>query len=457
MKIGLLILRQDVQHTQQGGNAVDARYYISHARHEFRTCYISKSNAEADIDEICSNGYDRFLNYMVAESEDTVRVAAITKYLEAKGVPLLNDQTGANQDMKMSVVRNINGLNPAFATGQSWFCLVMDMGLETKVFTPGQQVSSHCLDRETSHPASANFVFVTDAPLKAELESIASDLFKATCSGFACTRIELISTGDAISLEGRICPPRAFSPREAATYEDLVIEKEFAGGHMAFFDMIVASKEMRSGQDSDRNRHLASVYDGFAPRYSAARANTGLSRMQEDLSRDYDFSGTVLDLACGSGEFGAILHDRGVAAKITGSDLSPGMTQSPYIQNHYEKPLLIGPMDELVMSVNAFDNVVCFAAFQFLDPVHLTAFLARMFMVAKRSVTAIHEDLTEAYIENMKKRHGELCTNFNHVSTLEEFGVPEGWKQVRMERFSLYDNPNLGETVYGFVIRFERL
>ena len=118
---------------------------------------------------------------------------------------------------------------------------------------------------------------------------------------------------------------------------------------MAFFDMIVASKEMRSGQDSDRNRHLASVYDGFAPRYSAARANTGLSRMQEDLSRDYDFSGTVLDLACGSGEFGAILHDRGVAAKITGSDLSPGMTQSPYIQNHYEKPLLIGPMDELVM------------------------------------------------------------------------------------------------------------
>ena len=80
-----------------------------------------------------------------------------------------------------------------------------------------------------------------------------------------------------------------------------------------------------------------------------------------------------------------------------------------------------------------------------------------MFMVAERSVTAIHEDLTEAYIENMKKRNGELCTNFNHVSTLEEFGVPDGWKQIRMERFTLYDNPNLGETVYGFVIRFERL
>ncbi|KAJ5188102.1 Major facilitator superfamily domain general substrate transporter [Penicillium cf. griseofulvum] len=471
MKIGLLILRQDFQH---GGNAVDARYYISHDRHEFETCYISKSNAEADIDEICRNRYDIFLNYMVgkakrekedvadhcqqvAESGDAVRVAAIIKYIEAKGVPLLNNLTGAHQDVKTSVVRNINGPNLEIAAGQNWFCLVMDMGLETKVFTPGQQVSSHCLDREVSHSASANFTFVTNAPLKAELESIALDLFKATYSGFSCIGIELVSHGDAVSLEGRICPPRVFSPSEASTYEDLVIKKEFPGGHMAFFDTLVASKEMRSGQDSDRNQHLASVYDGFAPRYSAARANTGLSSMQEDLSRDYDFSGTVLDLACGSGEFGAILHDRRVAAKITGSDLSQGMTQSSYIQAHYEQPLLIGPMDEVIMSLHDFDHVVCFAAFQFLDPVHLTAFLARMFMIAKRSVTAIHEDLTEAYIENMKKRNGELCTNFNHVSTLEDFGVPRGWKQVRMERFPLYDNPNLGETVYGFVVRFERL
>ncbi|KAA8651096.1 hypothetical protein EYZ11_005316 [Aspergillus tanneri] len=103
-----------------------------------------------------------------------------------------------------------------------------------------------------------------------------------------------------------------------------------------------------------------------------------------------------------------------------------------------------------------FDHVVCFAAFQFLDPVHLTACLARMFMVARKSVTAIHEDLSDTYIENMKKRNGELCTNFNHISTLEEFGVPKGWKQVLMKHFPLYDNPNIGEVVYGFAIRFER-
>ncbi|KAI1360189.1 hypothetical protein F5Y08DRAFT_317896, partial [Xylaria arbuscula] len=108
-------------------------------------------------------------------------------------------------------------------------------------------------------------------------------------------------------------------------------------------------------------------------------------------------------------------------------------------------------------TVPSFDHVVCFAAFQFLDPVHLTACLARMFMVAQKSVTAIHEDLTDAYIENMKSRNGALCSNFNHISTLEEFGIPKGWRQILKDRIPLYDNSNLGETVYGFAIRFEKV
>jgi hypothetical protein len=79
-----------------------------------------------------------------------------------------------------------------------------------------------------------------------------------------------------------------------------------------------------------------------------------------------------------------------------------------------------------------------------------------MFMVAQKSVTAIIEGLTEASIENMKQRNGDLCNIFNHITTLEDFGVPKGWNLVLMERFPLYDNPNLGETVYGMAVRFER-
>ncbi|KAE8382757.1 hypothetical protein BDV26DRAFT_224172 [Aspergillus bertholletiae] len=332
----------------------------------------------------------------------------------------------------------------------------MEMGLDTMAFTPAQYAASEDFRRENLDAPLADVSWVEEGPLQSILKSTARDVLQSSSNGFVRVEASLNIEPGHIYLEGLLHTPRAFSAEKYNTYEDVVIEKEFPGGHAAFFDMLITSKQIRLGRDHERNQHLAGVYDGFAPRYHAARANTGLSRMQQDLSKDYDFSGTVLDLACGNGEFGAMLHEHGVSAKISGIDVSEGMTRSSYIQDHYEKPLFIGPMDELIMRMADFDHVVCFAAFQFLDPIHLTACLARMFMVAQKSVTAIHEDLSGAYIDNMKKRNGELCSNFNHISTLDEFGVPRGWQQVRKERFPLYDNPNLGETVYGFIIRFEK-
>ncbi|KAF7585379.1 hypothetical protein BBP40_011042 [Aspergillus hancockii] len=449
---------------------VDPSRYIPPVRHHFETRYISKSTAETEIDEICRDGYDMFLNYMVAGPDGGASVAAITRYLESKEIPILNATKSvvtAEESHIYQMQTKTDGMNPEQMTGKRWVCLAMEMGLESMAFTPAQWISS-CLDREALHAAPAEFTFVTEAPLKSTLQSIALDVLRASGLGFVRVDISLKAESDGVSVEGVTGTPLLFSRKNVTTYEDVAIEEEFPGGHMAFFDMLVASKQIRSGRDHGRNQHLAGVYDGYASRYHAARANTGLSRMQEHMSREHDFSGTVLDLACGNGEFGAILHDSGVSATISGIDISEGMTRSSYIQDHYEKPLLIGPMDELIMasvletearsplSVNDFDHVVCFAAFQFLDPVHLTACLARMFMVARKSVTAIHEDLSEAYIENMKQRNGALCTNFNHVSTLENFGVPKGWKQVLQERLPLYDNPALGETVFGFAIRFER-
>ncbi|KAE8133802.1 hypothetical protein BDV38DRAFT_257152 [Aspergillus pseudotamarii] len=461
MKIGLLVLRGDA--VEESPSTIDLNHYIPQTRHQFQTLYIGKSKAEADIDDICKNGYDIVLNYMAAESADDVSTAAaITRYLEAKDIsvlnrPLFTQTTEAGEEtrrFRMSI--KTPGMNLQHLKGYRWVILAMEMGQEEMVFSPAQCGTSMCLDGDNLHPASADFAWVREGPLQSLLKSMALDVLRVSGGGFVRVEASLHAEADSMYLEGLLCPPRAFYGEGYTTYEDVVIKEEFPGGHMAFLDMLITSKQIRSGQDHARNQHLAGVYDGFAPRYHAARANTGLSRMQENMSRDYNFSGTVLDLACGNGEFGATLHEHGVSAKVTGVDVSEGMTRSSYIQDHYEKPLLIGPMDELIMGMPEFDHVVCFAAFQFLDPLHLTACLARMFMIAQMSVTAIHEDLSEAYIENMKKRNGELCSNFNHISTLEDFGVPKGWKQVLMERFPLYDNPNLGETVYGFAVRFER-
>ncbi|THC95193.1 hypothetical protein EYZ11_005309 [Aspergillus tanneri] len=307
-----------------------------------------------DVEEASDAGY--YHSFTVAESGDDVsRVAAITRYLEAKDIILLNSScfthtTDAREESRtVRILTKTHGLDPELLKGKQWVCLAMEMGLETMVFTPAQCTTSVSLDRKGLHEASADFNWVTEASLQSILKSIALDVLKASGSGFV--RVETSLKAEAeIYMEGRLCTPRAFYGEKYTTYEDVVIEEEFPGGHMAFFDMLVTSKQMRSGQDHDRNQHLAGVYDGFAPRYHAARANTGLSRMQEDLSRDYDFSGTVLDLACGNGEFGAILHEHGVSAKISGIDVSAGMTRSSYIQDHYEKPLLIGPMDEFIMA-----------------------------------------------------------------------------------------------------------
>jgi hypothetical protein len=96
-------------------------------------------------------------------------------------------------------------------------------------------------------------------------------------------------------------------------------------------------------------------------------------------------------------------------------------------------------------------------ALHFLDPVILNAVLARMFMLAKRSVTFEVDDLDESYIQEVKRKHGDLCVNTNHVQTVEEFGVPKGWKLAHKKREFLYNSPTTSGDVYGYAMRFERL
>lgn len=43
----------------------DPNRYIPKDRHEFFTRYVTKRNAEAEIDEICKEHFDMFMNYMV--------------------------------------------------------------------------------------------------------------------------------------------------------------------------------------------------------------------------------------------------------------------------------------------------------------------------------------------------------------------------------------------------------
>lgn len=78
-------------------------------------------------------------------------------------------------------------------------------------------------------------------------------------------------------------------------------------------------------------------------------------------------------------------------------------------------------------------------------------------MLAQKSVTFEVDDLSDEYIDDTKKRHGDLCVNINHVRTVEEFGIPRGWKRVYDARVCLYKSPSTGTDVSGLAMRFEKI
>lgn len=80
-----------------------------------------------------------------------------------------------------------------------------------------------------------------------------------------------------------------------------------------------------------------------------------------------------------------------------------------------------------------------------------------MFMLAQKSVTFEVDDLSDEYIDDIKRIHGDLCVNINHVRTVEKFGIPRKWKRVHNERVYLYKSPSTGTDVFGLAMRFEKV
>ncbi|KAE9383756.1 hypothetical protein BT96DRAFT_1008814 [Gymnopus androsaceus JB14] len=65
------------------------------------------------------------------------------------------------------------------------------------------------------------------------------------------------------------------------------------------------TKEIQLNRSSEVNDNIALVYDAFALRYDQSayepEAALGTHTMKTDLVRDFDYSGPVLDVACGTG------------------------------------------------------------------------------------------------------------------------------------------------------------
>lgn len=87
----------------------------------------------------------------------------------------------------------------------------------------------------------------------------------------------------------------------------------------------------------------------------------------------------------------------------------------------------------------------------------LNTVLARMFMMARESLTIEVENLNDDVIELMRKDSGDHVFIENHVQLVERFGVPGGWKLVYKQNGALYPSPTSEGNVEGYIVRFEKL
>jgi predicted TPR repeat methyltransferase len=171
----------------------------------------------------------------------------------------------------------------------------------------------------------------------------------------------------------------------------------------------------------------------------------------------YDYSGTVLDLACGTGGIGMLIHAAGHEARISGIDLSPLSLQTSQVRAHYTPPLVAGPLQEEIMRFpTPVDHIVCFGALHFLTATEFIATLARMFMLARKSVAFDVDDVSEEYISKIVARFGEGLRNHNNLLALRRFDIPSGWRKVVEEEGSLFFSPSVQSDVRGLMLRFEK-
>ena len=206
---------------------------------------------------------------------------------------------------------------------------------------------------------------------------------------------------------------------------------------------------------------LADVFDSFSAVYLTAVVE--LPRLSKSVVKRFDFSGTIFELASGTGTFGCELHEHqkkhgaGKLSTIVGNDISPGMVRNNPRPKVY-KEVIMGPLQEVIMDTNEhFDHIVCLSALQYLDGVTLSAVLVRMFQLARSSLTFTVDEIPECY-NSACKQEFECMRCHNNMQVVEGFGVPRRWRLAHRKQYpNGWKSANTGIVVAFTLFRFEAL
>lgn len=299
---------------------------------------------------------------------------------------------------------------------------------------------------------------VNDSAMRKKLESAARSMMESLTSqerdAFFRVDFGVDHTSQEIQVLKINVNPRVFSPN-GVTVDDALVERTVPGGHPALFSFLVFAKKSFDGE-LKVNQKVIEIYAEYMPIYDEQVPNLPYYRYLQHLTTHFDWTGTVLDLACGTGLLGKLLHEKGYKFKIFGVDLSPDMTMGPSIQKYYQSPVTVGPMQGMIMQPAEYDHVACFGALDYLAEDDFVATLSRMFLVAQRSISFDIEEPSPEYLTKMAEDSSVIPTH-NYTKIWKKFEIPAGWKVVYEEYGLLFHDSNQTDCdVFGRMIRLER-
>ncbi|KAL4985302.1 hypothetical protein BDW68DRAFT_165384, partial [Aspergillus falconensis] len=253
--------------------------------------------------------------------------------------------------------------------------------------------------------------------------------------------------------------PAAFMPEGA--FQDLPIIHSLPGSHPAVVDIFIANQMLANPAQKTHLGKVAGAYDNFARGYETAVAKSAIPECIRGIVEKHNFSGTVFDLACGTGIFGRLLAEtKHTKTRLLGFDIAPQMLEICRKFGVYDNTHIDSMEGALVNGhhyADSIDHIVCFSALHFLCPELFTFFLVLCFTLAHKSITISVDEIPDQYNEHLTKMNLEYMHSNNHVAKMEQFANVPGWKMTRGERQFSWSSPKTGDEVYTTYFRFDRL
>ncbi|KAI9933662.1 hypothetical protein ASPWEDRAFT_174822 [Aspergillus wentii DTO 134E9] len=293
---------------------------------------------------------------------------------------------------------------------------------------------------------------------QAALEAFEAGMFRGSYMG--CDVDFRVRPDGQVFVIGANPLPAAFLPGELK-HQGLPTIESLPGGHTAVVDIFITNYFLRNGIGREWGK-VAANYDDMAQTYDGdGETHSQDAKNFQTIVQQFDFAGTVFDLACGTGFFGRVLAANRPEKdySLTGFDISVEMVAICRKTGLYSE-VYIDRMQTCLLKAHdqaEADHIVCFGAAHFLSPEELTFCLVLCFVVARKSITIAIDEIPDSYNENLDRLGHSCMRSLNHLAHMESFGVPRGWRLISRQRQYSWTSPTTGDDVFSNFFRFERI